>query len=47
MVYIAHRRKLQNGLCYHVRGVDGSCVKHLTVESYTVIYAANSRTYYY
>jgi len=31
------------GLCsYRVRGVDGSCVKHLTVESYTVIYAANS-----
>jgi len=31
------------GLCsYRVRGVDGSCAKHLTVESYTVIYAANS-----
>jgi len=30
-----------------VRGVDGSCAKHLTVESYTVIYAANSHTYYY
>ena len=29
------------GLCsYHVRGVDGSCAKHLSVESYTVIYAA-------
>jgi len=28
----------------HVRNVDGSCAKHLTVESYTVIYAANSRT---
>ena len=27
--------------------VDGSCAKHLTVESYSVIYAANSRTYYY
>jgi len=22
---------------YHVRGVDGSCAKHLTVESYTVV----------
>ena len=34
------------GLCsYRVRGVDGSCAKHLTVES--VIYAANSHTYYY
>jgi len=30
-------------VCYcRVRGVDGSCAKHLTVESYTVIYAANS-----
>jgi len=28
-------------------GVDGSCAKHLTVESYTVVYAANSHTYYY
>jgi len=36
------------GLCsYRVRGVDGSCAKHLTVESYTVIYAADSHTYYY
>jgi len=25
----------------------GSCAKHLTVESYTVIYAANSHTYNY
>jgi len=34
------------GLCsYRVRGVDGSCVKHLTVESYMVIYALNSYTY--
>ena len=32
---------------YRVRGVDGSCAKHLTVESYMVIYAANSYTYYY
>ena len=33
------------GLCsYRVRGVDGSCAKYLTVESYTVIYAANSYT---
>jgi len=32
---------------YRVRGVDGSCAKHLTVESHTVIYAANSYTYYY
>ena len=36
------------GLCsYRVRGVDGSGAEHLTVESYTVIYAANSHTYYY
>jgi len=29
------------GLCsYCVRGVDGSCAKHLTVECYMVIYAA-------
>ena len=36
------------GLCsYRVRGVDRSCAKHLTVESYTVIYAANGHTYYY
>jgi len=32
---------------YRVRGVDGSCAKHSTVESYTVIYATNSHTYYY
>ena len=33
------------GLCScHVRGVDGSCAKHLTVESYMVIYAPNSYT---
>ena len=26
------------GLCsYRVKGVDGSCAKHLTVESYTVV----------
>ena len=26
------------GLCsYRIRGVDGSCAKHLTVESYTVV----------
>jgi len=28
------------GIClcsYHVRGVDGSCAKHLTVEYYTVV----------
>ena len=25
------------GLCsYHVRGVEGSCAKHLTIEFYTV-----------
>jgi len=30
-------------LSYRVTGVDGSCAKHLTVESY----AANSCTYYY
>jgi len=36
------------GLCScRVRGVDGSCTKHLTVESYMVIYASNSYTYYY
>jgi len=36
------------GLCsYRVRDVDGSCAKHLTVEFYMVIYAANSYTYYY
>ena len=36
------------GLCsYRVGGVDGSCAKPLTVESNTVIYAANSHTYYY
>ena len=36
------------GLCfYHVRGVDGSCAKHSTVECYTVIYAATNHTYYY
>ena len=36
------------GLCsYRVRAVDGSYAKHLTVESYTVIYAANSHTYYH
>jgi len=35
------------GLCScRVRGVDGSCAEHLTIESYTVIYAANSHTYY-
>ena len=28
-------------------GVDGSCAKHLTVESYMVSYASNSYTYYY
>ena len=32
---------------YRVRGVDGSCAEQLTVESYTVIYAANSHSYYY
>jgi len=33
------------GLCsYHVRSVDSSCAKHLTVESYMVIYAPNSYT---
>jgi len=31
------------GLCfYRVRGVDGSCAKHLTVESYTVIICQQS-----
>jgi len=32
---------------YRVRGIDGSRAKHLTVESYMVIFAANSYTYYY
>jgi len=32
---------------HRVRDVDGSCAEHLTVESYTAIYAANIRTYYY
>jgi len=36
------------GVCsYRVRGVDGSRAEHLTVESYTVFYAADSRNYYY
>ena len=36
------------GLCSCcVRGVDVSCTKSLTVESYMVIYASNSYTYYY
>ena len=32
------------GLCssYRVRGVDGSCAKHLTVESYTIIISLQS-----
>ena len=34
------------GLCsYRVRGVDGSCAKHLTAESYMVIYAGNSHAH--
>jgi len=33
------------GLCScRVRGVDGSCTKHLTVESYMVIYASKTAT---
>jgi len=37
---------VSTGLCScRVRGVDGSCAKHLTVESYMVIYAPNSYTY--
>ena len=36
------------GLCsHHATGVDISCAKHLSVEFYTVIYAANRHTYYY
>jgi len=36
------------GSCsYRIRAVDGSPARHLTVESYTVIYATNSHTYYY
>ena len=39
-------RSAGTGLCScRVRGV-GSCTKHLTVESYMVIYASNSYTYY-
>ena len=31
------------GLCsYRVRGVDGSCAEHLTVESYTIIISLQS-----
>jgi len=31
------------GLCtYRVRGADGSCAEHLTVESYTVIICQQS-----
>ena len=31
------------GLCsYRVRGVDGSCAEHLTVESYTIIISVQS-----
>jgi len=38
----------ETGPCsYRVVGVDGSCAKPLNVESYMVIYAANSYTYYY
>ena len=33
------------GLCSCRVSVDGSCAKHLTVESYMVIYAPNSYTY--
>jgi len=41
-------RSAGTGLCScRVRDVDGSCTKHLTVESYMVIYASNSYTYYY
>ena len=36
------------GLCsYRVRGVDGICAEHLTVESYMVAMATNIHTYYY
>ena len=41
------RQKPSGLFPYRARGVDGSCAKHLTVESFTVIYAANSHTYYY
>ena len=35
------------GLCsYRVRGVDGSCAEHSTIESYTV-FICNSHTYHY
>ena len=36
-------RSAGTGLCScRVRGVDGSCTKHLTVESYMVIYASTA-----
>jgi len=47
-VSVAWRRGAawRSGLCScRVRGVDGSCAKHLTVESHMVIYAPNSYTY--
>jgi len=37
----------QHNCSYRIIGVDGSCAKHLTVDSYTVTYADNSYTYYY
>ena len=41
-------RSAGTGLCSCcVRGVDVSCTKPLTVESYIFIYASNSYTYYY
>ena len=36
---------LERGTDCRVTGIDGSCAKHLTVESYMVIYAPNSYTY--
>ena len=53
LVVLATRIRIQTtGLAFggtglyscRVRGVDGSCAKHLTVESYMVIYAPNSYT---
>jgi len=41
------RQKPSGLFPYRARGVYGSCAKHLTVESFTVIYAANSHTYHY
>ena len=45
--YKARSRHIECGVQSVTLSVVGSCAKHLTVESYTVIYAANSHIYYY